>query len=395
MYTLVLVSMLTSLLLAPPVFSQTLSEFDRPPLGRLDRDELEAIFLHYMNPPFTKIDKNRDGRITDDELQSFRNDVAFNIEELADKLKKGPPYTLDQVAAYLGISTGDRVLRPTPPPPPVDLAGILIRRTYEVITLGTPAKSFQNSQPAVFSYGRDFAAESDVWQARGVIMRPFRIAESAEGRQDLHVSGVSITPSVAFDRVKNSRNERAEISSLIPRLATEIGVTGGSGRPFEGQYFRVFGAYGTDFDFNASVGAVEFEWEPIPSSPPGFGVYAWLFGMKVVEYRLRAFAHAEYGHAFDSGNQPDLSEGEFLRIGPVAEVTLRLAQLPRLTVSGGVRYLYGLIGDPKNSLLWTAGVNFQVDERGHFNVTLEYENGRIPLLQDDSETLSLGLGIKF
>ena len=53
-------------------------------------------------------------------------------------------------------------------------------------------------------------------------------------------------------------------------------------------------------------------------------------------------------------------------------------------------------GDSKEvSQLLTAGLNYPLDAFGQFSLSAEYRNGDVPLVQDKTDELTVGLRIKF
>ena len=372
-------------------FAQEPDEFDENKDGKLNQTELRAFVLHRHSPTFHEIDKNKDGKIDPKEIHGIqeiiekaKEDAVFDRQDILDTFGDRDSYTVEEIKVALKIE---------PPVPDIDMKGILIRRSHEVITVLEAPEKLGKAQPARFSYTRDFNDDSDTWQATGAILRPFRIYTSQKVvREKSWLTAINLVPSISFDRVNNEKEDSEDVNSLVFRLGGEIELGG----LFDLQYTRLFLTYASDFSFESSVGAIEFEWEPVLLNF-GIGTGRYILG-GALEYRLRPILHTEYGKTFDAGDKDDLEEDDdFFRIGPKLQLGIwpQAKGLRRVSLSLKWDYLEGLVGKPGNSSLFEAALGYQLDKLGHFVLEFSYRNGDIPLTQEDTETFAVGLGVKF
>ncbi len=377
------VLLLIFILLAGPFLlestAQEPADFDRDGNGMLNRSELTIFFIHRLDPSFSKLDMDKDGIITDAEMQKARAEMQkfrdeamnFNVQDVIDFFGEKEAYPVEEIRDY--TQTNSRADRFT-------LGGIQIRNSHEIV-------SYQRANPAHFSYTRDFETDSDVWQAQGTVLRPIKLyAGGGDADPDsIAISAINLVPSISFDRVSSE-------GSLVFRLGGDLELFGGW---LDLQNLRLYASYATDFDFRSDIIAAEFEWEPTLFDI-GIGVYRSLIRNKEsIEYRFRAFLHGEYGRVNDTGEKTALEDADFFRVGPFLQVEIRPEFFRRFTLRGAWTYQAAIDGLPKNSYLSEVAANCRLDQYGHFSVEMVYQNGRIPFTQDEVETLTIGLGIKF
>src|SRR5258706_6366506 len=111
---------------------------------------------------------------------------------------------------------------------------------------------FDKAKPANISYAHDYNGDADVWSATGIVAARYQFAGKFK---------TSITGSVAFDRVTNSADSSKERNSLIPRIGGGL-ILEGDAKFIQLHQFRASAAYGTDFDLESKVPALELEYEP-------------------------------------------------------------------------------------------------------------------------------------
>lgn len=347
-----------------------------PKDGKLDRAELLVMFTQMDPFSFEKIDLNHNGQIEQEELDSGPTDLLHALEKA---LGSPPPYLVSDVDKYVQKMKG----APTIEAP----FGLMIRGKHDVVTVSDPAESFKKAEAATFSYSRDFESHKDIWQATGAVLRPFRLPVKPGGALD----AASITPSVSFDRLDNEKDPTKDKNSLIFRLQNE----GEFNNLLDNHYLRAFLSYATDFNFEKEIAAVELEWEPVWLNG-GIGVFRSIGLDGPIQYRIRPVIHAEYGHVFDAGLSKNLNDNDdFLRVGPRFSLALRPTGFKRLIWTTTISYLGGIVGDPHSAYHLESKLALQIDSAGHFNVNLGYEKGETPLVNDVTNNLTLGLGVKF
>ena len=372
-------ALLTALLLvSSPALAESAADFDRPPKDQLlDNQELTAWLIHRGGIPFAALDLNKDGQLDQEEIDSGPGQL---LREMQQSLGKPPPYTADEADRWMEKRSGGPTIKL-----PINL---LVRGAPDVVTISDPVESFKTASPALFSYSRDFRSDTNTWLAKGTVLMPFRVC--CESPTSV-VTAVSLTPSISFDRLSSEKDKSKEQSALIFRAQTESELTG----VLDGQLFRAFLSYATDFKFDTKIAAAELEWEPIWLRA-GIGVFHRVAHLDFLEYRWRPVVHGEYGYTFANGDSNNLSDDEdFLRLGPRLNLALRPSELHQLVLSATCDYLGGLIGRPHDSYHVTAGVSWSLDPAGHFAVTMQYERGETPLVKDDVDNISLGLSVKF
>ncbi|HEX7181340.1 MAG TPA: EF-hand domain-containing protein [Thermoanaerobaculia bacterium] len=366
---------------AVPAAAQDPAEFDLDGDGRLDEAELSAFVLHLADPAFSDIDQDRDGKISDDE-RSF-----FELELMDARKKCGdPPYALEEVEGCFSLA-----------PEEASLGGLLIRRSHEIVNLSEPEESFDIAEPALLAYARDRKEDSSQWQVQGALLRPFFLHEAAAGSSS-RLSAVLLVPSVSFDRLGTTEEdeEGGEIDSLVFRLGVDFETIPKKASPFfDLQNYRFYLSYATDFSWDSDVRALEIEWEPQMLSA-GIGMYRSLGKSFPLSCRGRIILHVEGGEVHDGGDNPDLVEDEsFLRIGPKAQLDLQPDFYKRLTLSLGWDHHYGISGEPGRTELATIGLSWALDTSEHVSLEAVFQNGQLPLTLEETETIEVGIGLKF
>jgi len=76
-------------------------------------------------------------------------------------------------------------------------------------------------------------------------------------------------------------------------------------------------------------------------------------------------------------------------------LTLDPLFLERFSVTASYDYLYGLDGFLDESKNFPIEANWKIDKDGHYILKASYENGETPILSQDKDLFSIGLGIKF
>lgn len=279
--------------------------------------------------------------------------------------------------------------------PKSPIPGLLIRRKSEDITITKDSQAFNKTQGALFAYTRDIQNDNDIWQARGALLYPLRHnIKGAYPKPDKKVfSSISLVPGITFDRLSNDKDESKDLNSLSFQLGIEAEWAGGF---FDTQYLRVSPVYNTDFDFESEQILAKVQWEPVKLNW-GIGTSKKI-PMLPIEFRLRPIAHLEYGYVSDKGNNKSLDESDdYIRLGPKLKMDIwsTLEALERLTIHLDWQYLGGLSGKPDDSELFESGLTARLDPAGRFQLELTYRNGDVPIIQKSTESIDLGLNIKF
>lgn len=272
---------------------------------------------------------------------------------------------------------------------------MLLRRSVEEVSLTKTAAALDAADGAVVSYTNDVRQDTEEWQVQGSLLYPIRYET---GRQitpgDLMLSAYTFVPSVSFDRKFHSADAASEIDSLVFRLGSEWEVSGG--RIFPKQYFRLAPVYGTDFEFESSVVAGEFQYEVLKEKW-GLGAPTPCF-LARFECQWRAILHLEGGKTLDAGQKTNLvDDEEFLRAGPKLNAALQpnFSPFKRLELKAAWLYLEDLTSDSGATDLFESGISWRLDDNGHLRVRAQYRHGDLPLTRDKITIVTTGLEIKF
>jgi len=112
-------------------------------------------------------------------------------------------------------------------------------------------------------------------------------------------------------------------------------------------------------------------------------------------------ARLEGGRVFDDGGNAKLrKDDDFLRAGPI--LSLRLVPAPtdlvdweqRLSLSVDYRSLWLLSGETDDLERFEAALDFALDEAGRFQINTKYRNGNVDATLQDSEVVTVGLGVR-
>jgi hypothetical protein len=362
--------------------SQTISDFDRNKDNKLDAEELRAFLVHKFLSAgdFGKIDANKDGLIDSTERETF---VRKYLIELQSRFHMPPPYTLDQIASSYPLQKD------------LDLLGVLgirIRDSYEQNTLDEIEKTFKNAKPALLTFTRNIESNQNSFIAKGAIMRPIRIysAESASPSNEMYLSTIVFTPSLTINRTV-SPDKTKETDSQQWRMGADVETAAGW---IALQNFRVFAAYATDFEWKSKVVGAEFQWEPTFDTY-GSGSY-WRLIDPVLDIRWRLYPHFEYGYVVDAGEKTNIKTGDtYFRLGPKATLDVYPVFAPGFVLSIQYAYLAGITGTPRVSRMFDPALSYQIDSQGHIVLQVEYSFGQVPLTEENVESLTVGVGIKF
>ena len=291
-----------------------------------------------------------------------------------------------------------------------------VRRTIEDFHNDNAA----TAKGALVSYANDFNIQSEQWAFHGVIgLNLSQTRNPAFGADEKGVvpprdAGKDagffqrwLRPSIALDKVTTSQSDRDEIDSLVPRLSFGGLYVGGdwSGGLFDGFAVNVGGSYATDTNNERSVLAGELDFtpyrEPRRMEPGGepenrFGLNSRFQRVGFVFFRPELLLHLEGGTVIEDGEVAALVMAkDFLRVGGTAGVTFGFPAIERLMLHAHFQYGVEVAGEGPDVDLFVASGEWRLDDDGHFTLTVEYRNGRSPLLLQRDNRLTVGLGVKF
>lgn len=287
---------------------------------------------------------------------------------------------------------------------------LLIRAEYQDISILNKAKKFNKAKGARVAFQRDIDGSNNLLSLSGALLYPILTDLQVKGDPERTcspeiantLSRYSITPSIAFNRAINSRNKKKDKNELVFRGGFQLEFCGGP--VFVTHQLTGWTSLATDFDLDAGVAGVEFEWAP--QIRPGLGgetsalyigrprpiLQDWLW------YQIQPTARLEYANVIDDGGRAELrGSDDFVGIGGRIELDLWVPDglLENLRAYAAWTYIGGVAGRPQERQELTTGIEYPLDQFGHFNFTAEYEKGESPLLLEQTDEFNIGFTIKF
>lgn len=361
-------------------------KFDVNGNGRIDAEEATPKFLDWVNRVF----------------MPTLDVVAETLEGGAEQVLPDGVRPEDAAPGYVTVTITEQTSQDQTAPADVPkkpeskiTRAMLLRRTVEEVSLSKTSASLDAADGAIVSYTNDVRQDTEEWQVQGSLLYPIRYETGREVIPgDLMLSAYTFVPSASFDRKFHSADAASEIDSLVFRLGSEWEVSGG--RIFPKQYFRLAPVYGTDFEFESSVVAAEFQYEVLKEDW-GLGAPVPCFLAKF-KCQWRTILHIEGGKTLDAGQKTNLvDDEEFLRAGPRLNAVLQPVFSPfkRLELKTAWLYLEDLTGDSGATDLFESGVSWRLDDNGHMRLRAQYRHGDLPLTRDKITIVTTGLEVKF
>lgn len=306
---------------------------------------------------------------------------------------------------------------------PEDKHPLKVRRTLDDLMEPDPKKA----KGALISYTNDFNAKSDQWSFHGIVgfnlieKKNVHLGESANGvRPPLNhelLQGVTerwLIPSVQWDKVTTSRTNTDEIDALIPRLTAGFKYVARDpdASLIDGFRFNISGSYATDSSNHRGVLAGELDIKPFKkTSFLGIGLNEDFQRVGIFGLRPEFSLHAEGGTVTDAGGDATLlKEKDFLRLGGNFGLSVRFEQntgrfhaMRGLLLHTGFQYYVDVTNSGPDVDLFTTSADWLLDppkdendtHPGHYTLTVEYRNGRAPLVLQRDNRITIGLGIRF
>ncbi len=220
----------------------------------------------------------------------------------------------------------------------------------------------------------------------------FHRRDEARAGNAPHIQDIGLIPSISFHRFNNSRARGTSIDSLTFRFGTDIYTRNFPG--FRNQFFWINATYDTDFKFESSILAVEGEWRPISFSHEIGTIYK-IPSLEEVSFYWQPWLHVEAGEVFNGTRNTTLADGfEFARGGAALEASLWWGR--HLKLYADFHYYHPIITGSGTARNVTAGLDFfPIPDNDTLALTIEYENGKIPLKLHRTETVTVGLSVKF
>lgn len=367
----------------PKVSGIPLSKFATGPQGTFTENDLTRVFLVKRFPELKDMANSPDAALDDPNLQRMVTSARMFTATMIQNLPGKQPYALSDV---------ERAYKAHYPDEP-SLFGFRLRQSWESMSFSVPETNVAKAKPATIAFTRDFLKSSSSWTVHGALMYPFT-HEFPEGTNSdsLEFTAIAWVPSISLDKVTGVKQP---VDSLVFRAANEDEFSYGSSQIAQHwistHLVRITPFYGTDTHFKSSQVGGELDYEPV-NDDIGLGVFVG----DLIPHRFRLFLHNEVGNVIDAGGNTNLVTGNtYYRIGPDIGIDLQIKALPGLTGSVRLQDYEKVTAHTRSTRLFIASLSYNIDPQGHVAIQAEYRLGRLPITAEKTETLTLGLGLKF
>ena len=306
---------------------------------------------------------------------------------------------------------------------PEDKLPLKFRRSIDDLNAaeGPDATTKESStKGALFSYTNNFNTKSDQWAIHGIVglnliqQQNASLGADAKGHRpqvdrntDAGITEYWIRPSIALDKVNTSNSSKDEVDALVYRLGAGFHYSGPNLTHglLDGFNINLMPAYATDTSNDSKVVGGALDFTPIRAGSMFLNTINDIFRpFGILRLRPELTFHTEGGSVLDDAGSAALQKTEdFMRIGGTFGLSIRLSEsaiaqfkpLQGLLLHAGLNYYVDVVGSGPDVDLFTASVNWTLDEKGKYSITAEYRNGRSPLLLQRDNSVVIGLGVKF
>jgi hypothetical protein len=286
----------------------------------------------------------------------------------------------------------------------VDQHPFKLRRSFDDL-LDPDSRAAKGAQ---ISYSNDFNAQSAQWGFHGIVgynwHRRKGFADPNAPRQDdsdenRGLVDYRILPSVQWDKIDTSNGDADELDALIFRLTEGFRYVSKEKDSFiDGWRVNLSASYATDSDFNSGIAAGELDIKPFKTK---WGLNSRFPEAGIFRIRPELFLHVEGGTVTNDGAITSLVEqDDFFRVGGKAGLSIRFDQnklpaLKGLLLQVNFQYYVDVTDNGPDVDLFTASADWALDEKDRVTLSIEYRNGRAPLVLERDNRLTVGLGVKF
>jgi hypothetical protein len=359
--------------------------------GKLSLAERDVYLLHSTNETFKTLDTNKDGAISSEEAAVLIKDANESAAQ-----------TIAIQRSFVNSTAQDKGIDPEEPMTSAvfsDLIGLKpARPTYiptwfrmrgKVSDFENPPGPLDKVAPAIFSYGKEYENGDDTWTGIGAI-------GGLWNRDDY-----SLSVGAEFNRMDTNTEDKDNVDSLVFK-AMGSGASGCQKGVFASTAWRAGVDYATNFDFDGSLLGVSVDFEPLWRTPLFTGIQP-LFGVNTKHstatsptIALRNFIHAEGGGQLEDFPGTSVANNDYLRLGPQVEASFWPfgTDFPILLTSS-YGYYFDLINGEADYHNFKAGVEWRLDQQGHFVFKVDYIDGLTPLLLQHQEALLISFGVRY
>jgi hypothetical protein len=277
-----------------------------------------------------------------------------------------------------------------------------------------------STKGALVSYANNFNTKSDQWAFHGIIglnlieEENVHFGEEINGHRlqidrnaDAGITEYWIRPSVGLDKVNTSHSSKDEIDSLVLRLGGGFHYSGRNltAGVLDGFNVNLTAAYATDTSSDSKVIGGALDITPVRLGSGFWDTVNDIFRpVGIFRVKPELVFHTEGGSVLDETGSAALQKtDDFLRIGGTFGLSIRATEnmiayfkpLQGLLLHAGLQYYVDVTGSGPDVDLFTASVDWALDEKSHYSLTAEYRNGRSPLLLQRDKSVVVGLGVKF
>ena len=360
--------------------------------------QISIYVLHQKSDRHKYFDKDCDGKLSPQELAAHK---AWLDSEIDIQLH----FHRRRQAA--GIETPLPAQRPSPPP----VVGgwnsqFILRDSFEDIAVYTRPKDVKFASGAQFNFARDEEVRNTIWSAKGVMAYPFwwqNPEASTPGRP--YLAGFAVTPTVAFNRVSNSRNVRNDVNILSGGIGAEFAFVDMVDESIM-HFARTRYAIVSNFDAETKSLVATAEYQPVTnfSSPWNLGSPNPVIGLPAT-YQLDAILRVQQSENADLiAPAPLFNFGNSVtRMGPVMMLSVLPFQgdnspVPKWVQKANFNLSYSWLANTKNGQNYEhlmTSLGFVLDERGNVGFKISYEKGTIEETGSRMQLMKAGIVAKY
>ncbi|MDB5654128.1 MAG: hypothetical protein JWQ94_1741 [Tardiphaga sp.] len=354
--------------------------------GELLEAKIPIYVKHQTSDVLRKYDRDCDGTLNATEAAEKRADENEIIRQIRENVQRAKAFGKgihidangDPDEPIFDVST------PAPARAPSNFYPYLRDSNEEVGVFKDP-KPFESATGASFSYSRDGVVSNTSWAAKGVAGLAYTWSNTTrpETAGTPYAVGYAAASWVSFNWLSNSAAALKSRQTDVLSLGT-TGEVAFANILDATQYFRVKGAYNTDFEGSPHSWSTTLEWQPVSNRTPlklsaPFDLGPYLVG------RLDPIVRFQHTVRQSGSLDPIFSlHDEVSRVGPVLVLNIQPKAsnliLPAWIQNAALNVTYEWLQDidtrQKYELLNSA-LSFPIDSSGHLAFKLNYQKGRI------------------
>jgi len=373
--------------------------------GELSESEARVFTMHQKSEIYRIYDKNCDGRLSAAELANYEAAMERDVERVRHSIARAKRQGF-QVKVDADGDTSSPIIGPgvSPPPEPASNFLLYLRDSPEDVGVYDEPTPFKEAIGASFSYSRDGVINNNSFAAKGVAGYAYNWykldPDGGNAPDGAYLAALSSSGWTSFNWLSNS-------AEALKSKQTDVLSFGGTGevafaKVFNAtQYFRVKGAYNTDFEGAPHSWSTTLEWQPVSSkgiklSSP-FEIGPYLTGR--IDPILRFQYTAREGKSLD----PIFAlHNDVSRIGPVLSLNI----MPKNNLDVVPPWLRGAVFnatyewlqdiDTRQTYQWVStAMTLPIDASGHLGLKVNYQRGRIEETGAKIDQLMAGLSARW